>query len=83
MDGIQNYRAWRWIFILEGVFTCFGAFGAYFVLPDWPDTAKFLNEEERSILLRRLAEDGGEAQMETLTKKAVKRILVDPKIYLG
>ena len=83
MDGVAGYRAWRWIFILEGIATCLVALLAFVVLPDWPQDATFLTEEEKYILLGRLADDMGEAKMERLDKESIKRIFSDPKIYLG
>ncbi|PCD27071.1 hypothetical protein AU210_013486 [Fusarium oxysporum f. sp. radicis-cucumerinum] len=46
-------------------------------------TAKFLNDDERSRLIARLADDSGDAKMDHLNKAAWKRILTDWKIYLG
>lgn len=83
LDGVCGYSAWRWIFILEGIATCLAAGLAFVVLPDWPQDANFLSEEEKHVLLRRLADDAGEAKMERLDSKSVKRIFSDPKIYLG
>lgn len=39
MDGVGGYRGWRWIFILEGLLTVIVAVAAYFLMPDYPDTA--------------------------------------------
>lgn len=50
---------------------------------DWPETAKFLNDDERKILIGRLAQDRGEAKMDRLDKKSTKRIFSDWKIYCG
>jgi sugar phosphate permease len=83
MDGIGGYKGWRWIFILEGLATVVIAIIAKFIIVDWPESATFLNEEERACLLRRLAEDLGEAQMNRFDKAAMKRTFSDPKIYLG
>lgn len=83
MQGLGGYGAWRWIFIIEGIATSVIAAISYFLIPDWPETAKFLTPEERTILLRRLAADAGEAKMTTYNKSAVKRTLKDIKIYLG
>jgi predicted MFS family arabinose efflux permease len=48
MDGVGNYEGWRWIFILEGVFTVLVAIGAFFLMHDFPETASFLTPEERA-----------------------------------
>ncbi|KAL4934718.1 major facilitator superfamily domain-containing protein [Aspergillus undulatus] len=83
MDNIAGYKAWRWIFILEGLATILVAVTAKFIIVDWPESATFLTDEERAVLLARLAEDQGEAQMNRLDKKSMKRTFSDPKIYLG
>lgn len=83
MDNVAGYKAWRWIFILEGLATIVLAVIAKFIIVDWPESATFLTDDERALLLRRLAEDQGEAQMNRMDKKAMKRTFSDPKIYLG
>ncbi|KAK5065099.1 hypothetical protein LTR84_000935 [Exophiala bonariae] len=83
MDGVGGYRAWRWIFLIEGAVTVFIGVMAFFIIPDWPETAKFLKPEERTLLLSTLHEDSGPAVMNRLDKKAMKRAFSDWKIYLG
>src|SRR5258706_32250 len=82
MQGVSGYSAWRWIFIIEGSGTCVIAAISYLFIPDWPETAKFLNEEERAFLIRRLAADVGEAKMAKFDKKAIVRTVKDIKIWL-
>lgn len=60
MDRSLGLRAWRWLFIIEGVITIVVAFGAYFVLPNFPRTTKWLTEEEASLAIWRLEEDIGQ-----------------------
>ena len=60
LDGARGLRAWRWLFIIEGVITIFVAFCAYFVLPNFPRTTSWLTEEERQLAIWRLEEDIGE-----------------------
>ncbi|KAL8911690.1 MAG: hypothetical protein Q9171_003180 [Xanthocarpia ochracea] len=60
MDGKGGLRAWRWLFIIEGVVTIVIAFAAYFVLPDFPRTTTWLTEDERQLAIWRLDEDIGE-----------------------
>lgn len=57
MDGIGGLEGWRWIFVIEGILTVVVAFGAFYCLYDYPDTAKFLNEEERAFIQHRLKYD--------------------------
>ena len=83
MDGVQGYAGWRWIFILEGLATVIIAVCSYFIIPDWPHTAKFLSEDERSMLSRRLALDVERATMNHWDKHTAWRCFGDIKIYLG
>ncbi|KAF1839621.1 MFS general substrate transporter [Decorospora gaudefroyi] len=83
MDGVAGYGGWRWIFIIEGVVTVALGLVTKFWITDWPEDAKFLNEEERALLIARLSSDTGDAVMNRLDKRAAKRIFSDPKIYLG
>ncbi|KAK6379530.1 hypothetical protein LTS17_006448 [Exophiala oligosperma] len=83
MAGIAGYGGWRWIFILEGIFTFVVAVISYWIIPDWPETAKFLKSDERELLIRRLALDVEDATMSHWNKTAAKRVFGDIKIYLG
>ncbi|KAK0452749.1 MFS general substrate transporter [Desarmillaria tabescens] len=42
MDGLGNLRGWAWIFLLEGLVTIVASLLAFWKLPDYPSTAKFL-----------------------------------------
>ncbi|KAG7005255.1 hypothetical protein G7Y79_00020g047830 [Physcia stellaris] len=58
--GAKGLRAWRWLFIIEGVITIVIAFAAYLVLPNFPRTTTWLTENERQLAIWRLDEDIGE-----------------------
>ncbi|MCJ1475524.1 hypothetical protein MMC13_004187 [Lambiella insularis] len=60
LSGARGLGAWRWLFILEGVITIFIAIIAFFILPNFPRTTKWLTEEERQLAIWRLDEDIGE-----------------------
>ena len=60
LDGAKGLRAWRWLFIIEGVITIVIAFAAYLVLPNFPRTTTWLTENERQLAIWRLDEDIGE-----------------------
>ncbi|KAJ3531509.1 hypothetical protein NM208_g8847 [Fusarium decemcellulare] len=83
MDGIAGYGGWRWIFILEGIATVVIAIFSYWIVPDWPESAKFLNDDERALLIDRLAQDRKDTHMNHWDKKTAKRIFSDIKIYLS
>ncbi|KAG6862418.1 hypothetical protein C0995_011858 [Termitomyces sp. Mi166 len=53
----RSEMGWAWIFIIEGLATVVAAVFSYWIIQDFPDTAKFLTEEERVFVVRRLQED--------------------------
>lgn len=84
MDGFSGYRGWRWIFILEGVLTCVVSFFLFFLLPDFPEEAKWLTPEERAFVRARLREDQGRsARDRPITLSDVGRVFRDPKVIVG
>ncbi|KAI8671726.1 MFS domain-containing protein [Fusarium keratoplasticum] len=84
LGGDKGMSAWRWIFIIEGAITAFLSIIAVFLIADWPEQARFLTAEEKTLVQRRLAADTGDScRMDTLNKFATERILKDWKIWLG
>lgn len=83
MDGVGGYAAWRWIFILEGIFTCIVAVFTWFTLPDWPEQNTHLSEDERRVLLTKLARDTNEYVEDKSTWHVFKDCLKDPKVYFA
>lgn len=84
MDGLRGYHGWRWIFILEGVLTCVVAAVFVFLLPSFPEDAKWLTEEEREYVTARLQVDQGRSAAERkITPRDVGRVLKDYKVILG
>jgi MFS family permease len=83
MDGIGGYGGWRWIFILEGLATIAIAIASYWLVPDWPETAKFYTEDEREFWISRLALDNEDTHMSRWDKHTTRRVFGDLKIYLG
>lgn len=60
LDGARGWRAWRWLFLIEGTITVAIAFGTIFILPDFPRTTKWLTPEEMELSIWRLDEDVGQ-----------------------
>ena len=55
---------------------------AYPFMSNWPETAKWLSNEERQVLADRIRQDGMLGRMDTLDTKAIKRIVLDWKIWV-
>lgn len=84
MDGRRGYRGWRWIFILEGALTCVIAIFFWFLLPDFPEDANWLKEDERAYVKARLEVDQGKSALDrTITFKDVVNVFRDYKIIVG
>ena len=62
------------------------AFGAYFVLPNFPRTTKWLTEEEKQLAVWRLVEDIGEDDWVDSRDQSLvyglKLALKDPKVWV-
>ena len=84
MDGIGGKPGWAWIFILEGLVTVVAGAASFFIIQDFPDTAKFLTEEERTFVIRRLQEDDQySAAGENLKSKYLWQSVLDWKTWVG
>lgn len=82
MDGVAGYAGWRWIFILEGIFTICVGVASYWMVRDFPDEAKFLTPDERLRVYYRLKDDQqSSAEHETFKWSSVKQSLTDWKTY--
>lgn len=60
LDGLHGLRAWRWLFIIEGATTVGLALLGTIILPNFPSSTSWLNEEEKQLAMWRLVEDGGQ-----------------------
>lgn len=86
MDGARGLGAWQWLFIIEGVATIVIAFGAFFILPNFPRTTSWLTDEERDLAIWRLEVDIGEddwidSEHQTFWEGA-KLAFIDIKTYV-
>lgn len=54
----------------------------YWFLPDFPETAQFLNKEERELAVLRLRIDAGPATKTGFSWKQFRMVFKDWKVYL-
>ncbi|KAH9919552.1 MFS general substrate transporter [Fomitopsis serialis] len=83
MSGTRGLLGWSWIFILEGIVTVVVGGIAFFVLVDFPDTAKFLSEDERAYLIWRKKYDNstvGEEEQSEL--RHLKEVFLDWQVWM-
>jgi MFS family permease len=84
MDGLRGFSGWRWVFVLEGVFTVLVAIAFFFILPTFPEDAKWLTREEKDYVKARLQlEQGHPAYDCPITLRDIGRVFKDFKIFIG
>ncbi|ORX93929.1 major facilitator superfamily domain-containing protein [Clohesyomyces aquaticus] len=59
LNSRAGLSGWQWIFLLEGLIPVAMSLFIWKILPDSPETAKFLTQGERDFLVNRLAEETG------------------------
>lgn len=84
MDGIGGRPGWAWIFILEGLLTVIIGVVSFWLVHDFPDLAKFLSDDDRARVIRRLKLDQqSSASHEEFSMKYFWQALYDWKMWLG
>ncbi|KAH8627430.1 hypothetical protein IG631_17198 [Alternaria alternata] len=72
----------RWIIVINGIPTVLTAIAVPFVLPNSPETASFLTEEDRrNLVLLRMREIGQTTAGQELLKEDVMKGVKDWKVY--
>jgi MFS family permease len=88
MDGVAGLGGWKWIFILEGLLPIAVSFTLYFLLPDKPETARFLTKSEREFIVNRIAlhtgSGGGRVtNADTMSWKHIRAAFADWRIWMA
>jgi MFS family permease len=73
---------WELIFYILGGATCIWAFAVWFLLPDSPSSAYFLNQRERLIAVKRVASNDMGIKNKEFKKSQIKLGFLDPKTIL-
>ncbi|OBZ90025.1 hypothetical protein A0J61_01925 [Choanephora cucurbitarum] len=83
ISQIQNdaLKTWQWLFIIEGVPTVLLAIFSAWYLPNKPETATFLTNEERELAVTRLATDAGASDDHSWSWAQVASVFTDWKTY--
>lgn len=77
---------WQWIFLIEGLIPVALSLVIWKLLPDSPETARFLTQAERDFLVKRLADETGSGHgrvtnQDKMDRKFIKAGLTDWKIW--
>ncbi|KAK1595524.1 major facilitator superfamily transporter [Colletotrichum navitas] len=84
MAGVGGRPGWAWIFILEGLLTVLFGVASFWMVHDFPDEAKFLSENDRARVIRRLKMDQqASADHEEFNMSFFWQAVQDWKMWLG
>lgn len=81
MNGAHGLSAWRWLFIIEGAPSCASAILVWFLLPDYPETTRWLSAEEKELAADRLQLEGSQGSANAMSWGDAKAVLVDWRLY--
>jgi hypothetical protein len=71
------------VFILEGILTCILSLIGFWIIPDFPEEAKFLTDPEREFIIHKLQKDTGNSAYQDLSWRKVGQVFKDWKIWVG
>jgi len=83
MDGVSGVAGWRWVYIIEGLFSIVVAIFVWFGLPTDPSQAWFLDAEEREMMRCRNGQRQQYLGSEKFSWDEILIELKDPKLYLS
>lgn len=83
MDGVGGLEGWRWLFIIEGCASVLVAAFTYMMLPDDFEHARFLNEDEKSMMRVRAEINARYNGKSDFDWEEVMRAVRDPKLYIS
>ncbi|KAJ7750883.1 MFS transporter [Mycena metata] len=81
MNRTGGLSAWRWLFILEGLPSCLSSILVFFLLPDYPETARWLNEDEKRLAELRLRGQASQGSSRSASWVDVKECLTTWRLY--
>ena len=82
MSSVGGLRGWQWLFLLEAVPSLLAGVATLIFLQDSPAKAKWLDANERSILLERLKEDVQQRKSSGGNKTSIKDAFRSSKIWI-
>ncbi|UNI23800.1 hypothetical protein JDV02_009597 [Purpureocillium takamizusanense] len=83
MGDRHGLEAWRWLFIIEGTISLVVGALCWVSLPTTPETAWFLNKEERATMATIRARNQRFGSSERLSWKKAGTALADPLVWIA
>jgi len=82
MDYVAGLAAWRWLFILEGIPPVVFAPVVALLLPDYPETSKWLSQAESDRVQARLRGNASISSGRGLCWEDVKATVLNPRLWV-
>lgn len=82
LNGKAGLAGWQWLFILTGIPAVLFGIVVWIWMPDYPQDAKFLTEEERLFAVARMGPFAPNKEDKTFDVKAAKATLLDPLFWV-
>ncbi|KAF6831961.1 hypothetical protein CPLU01_06478 [Colletotrichum plurivorum] len=82
VSGSRGLSGWQWLFLVEGLITIVFGTAVYFLLPDFPPTAKWLTEKERAFIQARLPPNAPRASEMNFKWSEILDSLRDRRLWL-
>ncbi|OMH84204.1 putative transporter [Zancudomyces culisetae] len=78
---INNLIPYQSIFIFGGLLTLLVGIASIFMIQDYPEQVKFLTEEERALIVKRLNASQGSAAKSRISIKSIIETLLDWRVW--
>ncbi|HEY9712070.1 MAG TPA: MFS transporter [Chroococcales cyanobacterium] len=86
MPAYLNLAPWKWLFIITGSPAIFFGISVWFCLTDGPQTAGWLTQEERTLVLVELQEEEGQAMQRrgggAVAEQSPLQTIGQPRVWL-
>ncbi|QQK45714.1 Sucrose/H+ symporter, plant [Penicillium digitatum] len=82
VSGAGGLSGWQWLFLSEGIATVLFSAVIWFLLPDFPETAKWLTEREKQFIQARLPSNAPRASEQHFQLREVIESLKDRRLWL-
>lgn len=77
--GVNGWKGWQWLFLLEGLPSMALGIAAYLYLDDKPERARWLSADEKRLITSTLAAEEGKKGSKA---QAFWQALRDPRLYI-
>ncbi|KAI8316980.1 MFS transporter prlL [Colletotrichum sp. SAR11_240] len=78
----RGLSGWQWLFLVEGLITIVLGTAVYFLLPDFPPTAKWLSDKEKAFIQARLPANAPRAEEMNFNWSEIVDSLKDRRLWL-